>query len=163
MNVYHNIMKDIVFHSYTTPIPIQAQGLLVALFGHDLLGCIETRFVKTVAFALPLIQHSLAQLLVRWGDGPSALVLVPTRERAQQIEKEVKAFSKSMESFKTTIVIGGTNIYDQRSKLKGRVEVVVATLSQFIDHLQQGNNSISRVLYVVLDGVDRKSNMGFEP
>jgi superfamily II DNA/RNA helicase len=65
MNVYHNIMKDIVFHSYTTPIPIQAQGLLVALFGHDLLGCIETRFVKTVAFALPLIQHSLAQLLVR--------------------------------------------------------------------------------------------------
>lgn len=88
---------------------------------------------------------------------------MPTRERAQQIEKEVKAFSKSMESFKTTIVIGGTNIYDQRSKLKGRVEVVVATLSQFIDHLQQGNNSISRVLYVVLDGVDRKSNMGFEP
>jgi ATP-dependent RNA helicase DDX5/DBP2 len=68
-----------------------------------------------------------------------------------------------VESFKTTIVIGGTNMYDQRLELKGGVEVVVATFNQFIDHLQQRNNFNSRVLYVVLDEVDQKSNMGFEP
>jgi ATP-dependent RNA helicase DDX5/DBP2 len=85
-----------------------------------------------------------------WGDGPLALVLVPTKELAQQIEKEVKVFSHFVEGFKIVIVIGGTNIYDQRSELKGGVEVV-ATLSQFINHLQQGNNFIYRVSYVVLE------------
>jgi ATP-dependent RNA helicase DDX5/DBP2 len=68
-----------------------------------------------------------------------------------------------MRGFKTAIVVGGTNIYDQRSELRGGVEVVVATLGQFIDHLQQGNNSFSKVSYVVLDEVDQMLDMGFEP
>jgi ATP-dependent RNA helicase DDX5/DBP2 len=64
---------------------------------------------------------------MRRGDGPLALVLVPTKGLAQQIENEVKAFNQFVESFKTAIVVGGTNIYDQRLELKGGVEVVVAT------------------------------------
>jgi len=147
-------MKDITFHSYITPTPIQAQALHVALFGCDLLGCVETRSRKTIAFAFPLIQHCFAQPLMWRGDGPLALVLASTRELAQQIEKEVKAFNWSMEGFKATIIVGGANIYDQRLDLKGGVEVVIATPNCFIDHLQQGNNSISMVSYVVLDEVN---------
>ncbi|XP_062119459.1 uncharacterized protein LOC133833861 [Humulus lupulus] len=64
---------------------------------------------------------------------------------------EVKAFSKSLESFKTAIVVGGTNISDQRSELRAGVDIVVATPRRFIDHLQQGNSSLSRVSFVVLD------------
>ncbi|XP_062100083.1 DEAD-box ATP-dependent RNA helicase 52A-like [Humulus lupulus] len=85
------------------------------------------------------------------------------RELAQQIEKEVKAFSKSLESFKTAIVVGGTNISDQRSELRAGVDIVVATPGRFIDHLQQGNSSLSRVSFVVLDEADRMLDMGFEP
>jgi ATP-dependent RNA helicase DDX5/DBP2 len=64
---------------------------------------------------------------MRQGDGPLALVFVPTRGLVQQIEKEVKAFNRSVESFKTAIIVGVTNIYDQRLELRGGVEVVVVT------------------------------------
>ena len=163
MCLHLSIMKDVTFHNYTTPTPIQAQALPVALSGKDLLGCAETGSGKTAAFSLPMIQHCLAQPPIRRGDGPLALVLAPTRELAQQIEKEVKAFSRSAEGFKTSIVVGGTNIYEQRSELRAGVEIVVATPGRFIDHLQQGNSSLSRVSYVVLDEADRMLDMGFEP
>ncbi|XP_062081614.1 DEAD-box ATP-dependent RNA helicase 52A-like isoform X2 [Humulus lupulus] len=163
MCLHPSIMKDIAYHEYTRPTAIQAQAMPVALSGRDLLGCAETGSGKTAAFAIPMIQHCLAQSPVRRGDGPLALVLAPTRELAQQIEKEVKAFSKSLESFKTAIVVGGTNISDQRSELRAGVDIVVATPGRFIDHLQQGNSSLSRVSFVVLDEADRMLDMGFEP
>lgn len=158
-----SIMKDIAIHEYTTPTSIQAQAMPVALSGRDLLGCAETGSGKTAAFTIPMIQHCIAQPPVRRGDGPLALVLAPTRELAQQIEKEVKAFSQSLESFRTAIVVGGTNIADQRSELRAGVEIVVATPGRFIDHLQQGNTSLTRISYVVLDEADRMLDMGFEP
>ncbi|GJU23674.1 DEAD-box ATP-dependent RNA helicase 20-like protein [Tanacetum coccineum] len=158
-----SIMKDIAIHEYTTPTSIQAQAMPVALSGRDLLGCAETGSGKTAAFTIPMIQHCIAQSPVRRGDGPLALVLAPTRELAQQIEKEVKAFSQSLESFRTAIVVGGTNISDQRSELRSGIEIVVATPGRFIDHLQQGNTSLTRISYVVLDEADRMLDMGFEP
>ncbi|KAK9124785.1 hypothetical protein Sjap_014387 [Stephania japonica] len=158
-----NILKDIAFHEYTTPTSIQAQAMPVALSGRDLLGCAETGSGKTAAFSIPMIQHCLSQPPVRRGDGPLALVLAPTRELAQQIEKEVKAFSRSLDSFRTAIVVGGTNISEQRSDLRAGVNIVVATPGRFIDHLQQGNTSLSRISFVVLDEADRMLDMGFEP
>ncbi|CAL0308968.1 unnamed protein product [Lupinus luteus] len=158
-----SIMKDIAYHDYTRPTSIQAQAMPIALSGRDLLGCAETGSGKTAAFTIPMIQHCVAQTPIRRGDGPLALVLAPTRELAQQIEKEVKAFSRSIESLKTAIVVGGSNIEKQRSELKAGVEVVVATPGRFIDHLQQGNTSLSRVSFFVLDEADRMLDMGFEP
>ncbi|KAG5585946.1 hypothetical protein H5410_046380 [Solanum commersonii] len=158
-----SIMKDIEKHGYTTPTSIQAQAMPVALSGRDLLGCAETGSGKTAAFSIPMIQHCLAQQPLQRGDGPLALVLAPTRELAQQIEKEVTAFSMSLDSFKTTIVVGGTNISEQRSELRAGVHIVVATPGRLIDHLQQGNTSLSRIAFVVLDEADRMLDMGFEP
>lgn len=163
MCLHSSIMKDIAFHEYTRPTSIQAQAMPVALSGRDLLGCAETGSGKTAAFTIPMVQHCLAQPPIRRGDGPLALVLAPTRELAQQIEKEVKAFSRSLESFKTSIVVGGTNMGEQRSELKAGVSIVVATPGRFIDHLQQGNTSLSRISFVVLDEADRMLDMGFEP
>ncbi|CAK9162107.1 unnamed protein product [Ilex paraguariensis] len=163
MCLHASIIKDIAFHEYTSPTSIQAQSMPVALSGRDLLGCAETGSGKTAAFTIPMIQHCLAQPPVQRGDGPLALVLAPTRELAQQIEKEVKAFSQSLESFKTAIVVGGTNIAEQRSALGAGVNVVVATPGRFIDHLQQGNTSLCRISFVVLDEADRMLDMGFEP
>ncbi|KAG4923542.1 hypothetical protein JHK87_049082 [Glycine soja] len=163
MCLHPSIMKDIAYHEYTRPTSIQAQAMPIALSGRDLLGCAETGSGKTAAFTIPMIQHCLAQPPIRRNDGPLALVLAPTRELAQQIEKEVKAFSRSLESLKTAIVVGGTNIEKQRFELRAGVEIAVATPGRFIDHLQQGNTSLSRISFVVLDEADRMLDMGFEP
>ncbi|KMZ67605.1 putative ATP-dependent RNA helicase, partial [Zostera marina] len=163
MNLNVSIMKDIVAHGYTIPTPIQAQAMPIALSGRDLLGCAETGSGKTAAFSIPMIQHCLSQIPIQRGDGPLALVLAPTRELAQQIEKEVKAFSRSLNSFKASIIVGGTNISEQKSELREGVQIVVATPGRFIDHLQQRNTSLSRISYVVLDEADRMLDMGFEP
>ncbi|XP_025888827.1 DEAD-box ATP-dependent RNA helicase 20 isoform X2 [Solanum lycopersicum] len=163
MCLHASIMKDIEKHGYTAPTSIQAQAMPVALSGRDLLGCAETGSGKTAAFSIPMIQHCLAQQPLQRGDGPLALVLAPTRELAQQIEKEVTAFSMSLDSFKTAIVVGGTNISEQRSELRAGVHIVVATPGRLIDHLQQGNTSLGRIAFVVLDEADRMLDMGFEP
>ncbi|XP_075079023.1 DEAD-box ATP-dependent RNA helicase 20 isoform X2 [Nicotiana tabacum] len=163
MCLHPSIMKDIEKHGYTAPTSIQAQSMPVALSGRDLLGCAETGSGKTAAFSIPMIQHCLAQQPLQRGDGPLALVLAPTRELAQQIEQEVTAFSLSLDSFKTAIVVGGTNISEQRSELRAGVHIVVATPGRLIDHLQQGNTSLCRISFVVLDEADRMLDMGFEP
>ncbi|KAG6738168.1 hypothetical protein POTOM_059731 [Populus tomentosa] len=163
MCLHQSIMRDIAHHEYMRPTLIQAQAMTVALSGRDLLGCAETGSGKTAAFTIPMIQHCLAQPPVQRGDGPLAMVLAPTRELAQQIEKEVKRFSRSLESFRTAIVVGGTKSADQGSELRAGVDVIVATPGRFIDHLQQGNTSLSRISFIVLDEADRMLDMGFEP
>ncbi|KAL0390343.1 UNVERIFIED_CONTAM: DEAD-box ATP-dependent RNA helicase 52 [Sesamum calycinum] len=165
MNLHTSIMKDIAFHEYTTPTSIQAQAMPVALSGRDLLGCAETGSGKTAAFTIPMIQVLLFVLLLLSCSADHGIRLAPTRELAQQIEKEVKAFSRSLDSFKTAIVVGGTNqwLSRQRSELRAGVHIVVATPGRFIDHLQQGNTSLSRISFVVLDEADRMLDMGFEP
>ncbi|KAK9284750.1 hypothetical protein L1049_023927 [Liquidambar formosana] len=88
--LHPSIMKDSAFHEYTRPTSIQDQAMSVALSGRDLLGCAKTGRGKTAAFTIPMIQHCLAQTPIWRGDGPLALVLAPTRELAQQIQKEVR-------------------------------------------------------------------------
>jgi len=163
MNLDAKIMLDIKFHEYEKPTPIQAQAIPIICSGRDVLGCAETGSGKTAAFSIPMIQHCLNQTEIRRGDGPIAIVMAPTRELAQQIEKEAKIFSRSSKGFKTTIVVGGTNMSEQRSDLRGGVEVCVATPGRLIDHLHQGNTNLGRVSVVVLDEADRMLDMGFEP
>lgn len=163
MNVHAQIQQDIVHKGYDKPTPIQAQGTPVALSGRDILGCAETGSGKTAAFAIPMIQHCLESPPLRRGDGPIGLILAPTRELAQQIEREVRDFTRtSSKQVRSTIVVGGTNMGEQRGDLRSGVEIVVATPGRFIDHLQQDNTKLNRVSFVVLDEADRMLDMGFE-
>jgi len=163
MNLHENIMRDIAFHEYDKPTPIQCQAIPIALSHRDILGIAETGSGKTAAFAIPLIQHCLNQPPLRRGDGPIGIILAPTRELAQQIEKEVKAFSKSCKGVRASIVVGGTNMGEQRSELKSGIEIIVATPGRLIDHLQQGNTVLNTISFVILDEADRMLDMGFEP
>lgn len=90
-NLHQHIMTDIAHHKYTQPTPIQCQGIPIALTGRDILGCAETGSGKTASFSIPMVQHCLNQPALRGGEGPIGLVLAPTRELAQQIEREVGA------------------------------------------------------------------------
>ena len=163
MNLDAKVMLDIKFHEFDKPTPIQAQAIPIICSGRDVLGCAETGSGKTAAFSIPMIQHCLQQPEIRRGDGPFAIVMAPTRELAQQIEKEAKIFSRSSKGFKTTIVVGGTNMSEQRADLRQGVEVCVATPGRLIDHLHQGNTNLGRVSIVILDEADRMLDMGFEP
>jgi len=163
MNLHPNIMLDIRERAYQSPTPIQAQGIPIGLSGRDILGCAETGSGKTASFAIPMIQHCLQSPSTRRGDGPIGLVLAPTRELAQQIEKEIQAFSRSSRNVRSCIVVGGVNMSEQRGDLRQGVEIVVATPGRFIDHLQQRNTSLGRISFIVLDEADRMLDMGFEP
>ncbi|KAJ6687842.1 ATP-DEPENDENT RNA HELICASE DBP2-LIKE [Salix koriyanagi] len=84
----------------------------------------------------------------------------PTSIQAQAMTSNV---SVDLESFRTAIAVGGTNIADQRSsELRAGVDVIVATPRRFIDHLQQGNTSLSTISFIVLDEAGRMLDMGFE-
>ena len=137
---------------YTEPSPIQEQTIPALLEGRDIIGQAQTGSGKTASFAIPMIQHCLNQSSLRPGDGPIGLVLAPTRELAQQIEKEVQSFGRTSR-IRTSIVVGGMQMHEQRHELRSGVEIVVATPGRFIDHLQQGNTNLARVSFIVLDEV----------
>jgi ATP-dependent RNA helicase DDX5/DBP2 len=168
MHLDREIALSIKSHGFDKPTSIQAQGIPVILSGADVLGCAETGSGKTAAFAIPMIHYCVsisdAYGATRRGDGPTAIVLAPTRELAQQIEKETKAFSQAIDKrrFKTTIVVGGSSMNEQRGDLRSGVECVVATPGRLIDHIHQNNTNLRRASFLVLDEADRMLDMGFE-
>ena len=168
MKLDREIALSIKAHGFDKPTPIQAQGIPVILSGCDVLGCAETGSGKTAAFSIPMIHYCVSMSdaygATRRGDGPTAIVLAPTRELAQQIEKETKAFSQSIDKrrFKTAIVVGGSSMSEQRGDLRNGVECVVATPGRLIDHIHQNNTNLRRTSFLVLDEADRLLDMGFE-
>ena len=163
MNLDGALHADIVAHNYSRPTPIQCQGIPVALSGRDILGCAETGSGKTCAFSLPMLQHVINQVNHSFRIRHTiAVVLAPTRELAQQIEKEIKLFSRTCKA-RVACVVGGIHMQEQRSELRSGVDVIVATPGRLLDHVQQGNTDLQSVSFVVLDEADRMLDMGFEP
>ena len=168
MKLDREIALSIKAHGFDKPTPIQAQGIPVILSGCDVLGCAETGSGKTAAFSIPMIHYCVSMSdaygATRRGDGPTAIVLAPTRELAQQIEKETKAFSQSIDKrrFETAIVVGGSSMSEQRGDLRNGDECVVATPGRLIDHIHQNNTNLRRTSFLVLDEADRLLDMGFE-
>jgi len=142
---------------YTEPTPIQLESIPLVLEGRDVVAAAQTGTGKTAAFALPLMQ--------RLGIGrgkPLALVISPTRELAQQIEK-VAAVVGEHTGQRTCIVVGGVKYEPQVKRLKDGVEILVATPGRLIDLQQRGDLDLSDVQVLVLDEADRMLDMGFWP
>ncbi|WP_414041824.1 DEAD/DEAH box helicase [Acidithiobacillus sp. M4-SHS-6] len=147
---------------YTTPTPIQTQAIPAVLSGVDLLAGAQTGTGKTAAFAMPIL-HQLAATSATAFHGPSsvrALILVPTRELAVQVEESVQLYGKNL-SLRSLILIGGVKINPQMQKLRRSVDVLVATPGRLLDHIQQRSVDLSHVEILVLDEADRMLDMGF--
>lgn len=147
---------------YTTPTPIQTQAIPAVLSGVDLLAGAQTGTGKTAAFAMPIL-HQLAATSATAFHGPSsvrALILVPTRELAAQVEESVQLYGKNL-SLRSLILIGGVKINPQMQKLRRSVDVLVATPGRLLDHIQQRSVDLSHVEILVLDEADRMLDMGF--
>jgi superfamily II DNA/RNA helicase len=142
----------------TAPFPIQVATLPDALAGRDLCGRAPTGSGKTIAFGIPLV-HRVGR--ARPGH-PRALVLVPTRELAGQVERELRALAGPGRP-RTLVVYGGVGFGGQLAALRRGVDVVVATPGRLADLVHQGACHLDEVDLVVLDEADRMADMGFLP
>ena len=159
------ILKALTESGYTTPTPIQEQAIPLVLEGHDLMAGAQTGTGKTAAFALPMLQKLLPQASSSTSPARHpvrALILVPTRELAIQVEESIKTYAKHTK-LRSLVVFGGVDIKTQKPPLKNGVEILVATPGRLLDHIEQKNVQLGTVQMLVLDEADRMLDMGFMP
>ncbi|MEJ5990925.1 DEAD/DEAH box helicase [Ramlibacter sp. PS3R-8] len=150
---------------YESMTPIQAQAIPVVLTGKDVMGAAQTGTGKTAAFSLPLLQRLLKHENASTSPARHpvrALVLLPTRELADQVAQQVKLYAKYT-NLRSTVVFGGMDMKPQTAELKRGVEVLVATPGRLLDHIEAKNAVLNQVEYVVLDEADRMLDIGFLP
>jgi superfamily II DNA/RNA helicase len=143
------------------PFAIQASALPDALTGRDVLGKAATGSGKTLAFGLPMLARLGAD--VRRGPrAPRGLVLVPTRELAQQVSDNLAPLGQSVGVHVTT-VYGGAPMYRQIQQLRRGADVVIATPGRLLDLIRQGEAHLDQVVVTVLDEADFMADLGFLP
>jgi ATP-dependent RNA helicase RhlE len=140
---------------FTVPTPIQHKAIPILNEGKDIIGIAQTGTGKTLAFGIPTVQH-LAQRKGR------ALVLVPTRELAIQVEETIKKIAAPF-GLKTAVLIGGASMFLQVNALRANPRFIIATPGRLIDHLEQRSVMLGDVNMLVLDEADRMLDMGFQP
>ncbi|WP_426562203.1 DEAD/DEAH box helicase [Angustibacter sp. McL0619] len=151
----------------TSPFPIQAMTLPVALDGHDIIGQAKTGTGKTLGFGLPLLQRSVAPGEDGWDalaapGKPQALVVVPTRELAVQVAGDLDTAS-ALRQTRVLTVYGGRAYEPQVEALRKGIEIVVGTPGRLLDLAQQGHLDLGHVRALVLDEADEMLDLGFLP
>ncbi|MET7680607.1 DEAD/DEAH box helicase [Streptomyces sp. NPDC005423] len=144
----------------TVPFPIQAATLPNSLAGRDVLGRGRTGSGKTLAFGLALLARTTGQRAEP--RQPLGLVLVPTRELAQQVTDALTPYARAV-SLRLATVVGGMSIGRQAGALRGGAEIVVATPGRLKDLIERGDCRLDRVAITVLDEADQMADMGFMP
>ena len=150
---------------YESMTPIQAEAIPVVLTGQDVMGAAQTGTGKTAAFSLPLLQRLLKHENASTSPARHpvrALVLLPTRELADQVAQQIKLYAKYTQ-LRSMVVFGGMDMKPQTAELKKGVEVLVATPGRLLDHIEAKTAVLNQVEYVVLDEADRMLDIGFLP
>ena len=153
------VLRALDEQAYTEPTPIQRAAIPIVLNGRDLMAGAQTGTGKTAGFAVPILERLSAQP----AKGPRsvrALVLVPTRELAAQVEQNFREYGKYL-PLRTCAVFGGVGINPQIQKLARGVDILVATPGRLLDHVAQRTVDLSRIQVLVLDEADRMLDMGF--
>ncbi len=152
------LVRALEERGYTDPTPVQSEAIPLGLAGRDVVGSAQTGTGKTAAFLCPILQR------LTGGEPGSlrALVLVPTRELAEQVLNSAKAYGRYCRS-KSVAVYGGVSMEPQTRALRAGVDIVIATPGRFLDHMGRGHVNSSRLEVLVLDEADRMLDMGFAP
>ncbi|MET9514339.1 DEAD/DEAH box helicase [Streptomyces sp. NPDC002994] len=154
------LMKTMTGLGVTEPFPIQAATLPNALAGRDVLGRARTGSGKTLAFGLALLVRTAG--LRAESKRPLALVLVPTRELAQQVSDALAPYAQAL-NVRLATVVGGLSINKQSALLRAGVEVVVATPGRLADLVSRRDCHLNQVRITVLDEADQMCDLGFLP
>jgi superfamily II DNA/RNA helicase len=145
---------------YTTPTPIQAAAIPIAVAGRDVLGIAQTGTGKTASFVLPMITRlETGRARARM---PRSLILAPTRELAAQVADSFEKYGIK-HKLDVALLIGGVSMDDQVRKLDRGVDVLIATPGRLLDHFQRGRVMLMGVEILVIDEADRMLDMGFIP
>lgn len=146
--------------NFKTATPIQQQAIPLILQGRDLIGTAQTGTGKTAAFVLPILE-----LILDSGESncTQALIIVPTRELAVQIDQMVGAYSYFTGVSSIAVYGGGNKGFDQEKKaLTSGADIIIATPGRLLAHLGLGYVKFDRVQFLVLDEADRLLDMGFQ-
>ncbi|MBQ0998842.1 DEAD/DEAH box helicase [Streptomyces sp. RK62] len=154
------LMATLVHEGVTVPFPIQAATLPNSLAGRDVLGRGRTGSGKTLAFGLALLARTAGRRAEP--KRPLGLVLVPTRELAQQVTDALAPYARSV-GLRTATVVGGMSIGRQAGALRAGAEVIVATPGRLKDLIDRNACRLDDVGITVLDEADQMADMGFMP
>jgi len=149
----HNIAK----RNYEATTSIQDQAIMHIMDGKDVIGIANTGTGKTAAFLLPIIEHQTGISL-----RPSVLIIAPTRELAQQIDEEFRAFSAGLDLY-SALVVGGVPVDRQIRDLKRRPHFIIGTPGRLKDLMNRRYIRLENINTLVLDEADRMLDMGFLP
>ena len=155
LGIAPNILDTLERLRFKVPTPIQERAIPIGIEGKDVLGIAQTGTGKTLAFGIPLGQR-LAQ------SPGKALVLVPTRELALQVDEVLQKVGQPLH-LKTAVLIGGAPMGLQLQILRRGARILVATPGRLLDHVQQRSVDLKDVRVMVLDEADRMLDMGFAP
>ena len=151
------ILKALDRAQFTVPTPIQAQAIPIVTAGKDMIGIAQTGTGKTLAFGLPILQN-----FVQNRNAGRALIILPTRELALQVEEALQGMARQFK-LRSAVLIGGAPIRQQWAQLRANPDLIVATPGRLIDHLKNGGVDLRSVDTLVLDEADRMLDMGFAP
>ena len=156
--LHKHLLSAIQDLGFQQPTPVQEAVIPLALQQADLRISAETGSGKTAAFLLPTLQHLLSHRFS--GTGARALVLLPTRELAQQVYAACRELARHT-NLKLALITGGDNFGNQMKLLAQQPEVVIATPGRLVKLLEQGSADFSHLEVLVLDEADRMLDMGF--
>ncbi|RJG12075.1 DEAD/DEAH box helicase [Pseudomonas cavernicola] len=145
---------------YKTPTPVQNQAIPAVLAGRDLMAAAQTGTGKTAGFALPLLQRLTLEGPQVASNSVRALVLVPTRELAEQVHESFRVYGQHL-PLSTYAVYGGVSINPQMMKLRKGIDVLVATPGRLLDLYRQNAVKFAQLQTLVLDEADRMLDLGF--
>ncbi|MDR2316751.1 MAG: DEAD/DEAH box helicase, partial [Pseudomonas sp.] len=156
--LHERLLKAVAELKFVEPTPVQAAAIPLALQGRDLRVTAQTGSGKTAAFVLPLLNRLVdlkgGRVEIR------SLILLPTRELAQQTLKQVQLFSQ-FTYIKAGLVTGGEDFKEQAAMLRKVPDVLIGTPGRLLEHLNAGNLDLSHVQVMILDEADRMLDMGF--
>lgn len=155
LGIAPKLLEALSTGGFTTPTPIQAQAIPIALEGKDVMGIAQTGTGKTLAFGIPMLQ----QLAKTNGVG---LVVLPTRELALQVDESIHRIGRTL-GVRTAVLIGGASMQNQVRDIRKKPHIYIVTPGRMNDHLEQRTVDLSNVQVLVLDEADRMLDMGFEP
>jgi len=159
LGLSEELLRAVSANGYTKPTSIQAQAIPAILKGNDIMAAAQTGTGKTAGFILPILQLLNNKLPVK-SNRARALVLVPTRELAAQVQDSVMTYGKFLK-LRSAVVFGGVKINPQMMKLRRGVDVLVATPGRLLDLYQQNAIRFNDIEILVLDEADRMLDMGF--
>ena len=166
LGLNEQILAGVEALGFTDPTPVQAGAIPRVLEGRDVVASAQTGTGKTAAFTLPTLQRIAGEdgtlRATKRRRGPFALVVTPTRELAQQIDK-VASVVCAQTGQRATIVVGGTKFDRQIAELERGCDMLVATPGRLLDLIEHNHVSLSQVETLVLDEADRMLDMGFWP